>query len=198
MAAKLIKTSAPGVYKRGERFTFWFRNAEGKMRWATVNSFEDAVEYRRRNIERARESTTPGEWRYDPNGRYLWLAGPMEVRPYHPRAEPGEPAWKCGHPKTPENTHGPYPSHKGQCAICWRWARRRADLKWRDTMTSHRALNYRWTQDCWRRRKRRERLQEQLRELRATREAFIASLDGPEADAARAAFAAVDSARSGS
>jgi hypothetical protein len=96
-----------------------------------------------------------------------------------------------GHPKAPENTHGPYRSHKGQCAICWRWSRRRADMKWRDTMTSYRALRYRWTRDRWRRRKQRERLEQQLMELEATREAFIASLDGPEADAARAAFAAV-------
>jgi hypothetical protein len=42
--------------------------------------------------------------------------------------------WRCGHPRTPENTHGPYPSHTGQCAECWRAARRRADERytWKD------------------------------------------------------------------
>jgi hypothetical protein len=38
--------------------------------------------------------------------------------------------WRCGHPKTPENTHGPYASHPGQCAECWRAARRRADRRY--------------------------------------------------------------------
>jgi len=43
-------------------------------------------------------------------------------------AAPGEPAWKCGHPRTPENTKPGYGGRSAQCAECHRQARRRAEL----------------------------------------------------------------------
>lgn len=48
--------------------------------------------------------------------------------------------WRCGHERIPENTHGPYPSHPGQCATCWREARRRADERYRENMTPRQRL----------------------------------------------------------
>jgi hypothetical protein len=81
--------------------------------------------------EEQRAWKTPGRSRYDQWPFYK----SMEIRPWKPRAEGGEPAWRCGHPKTPKNMHGPFPTHPGQCKVCHRWARRRADLKWKDTMT---------------------------------------------------------------
>ena len=74
-----------------------------------------------------------------------------EPRPTGPLPEKGEAAWRCGHAKTPENTHGPYKSHSGQCASCWRWNRRKADDRRRWTMSPAQALAHRVSQEHSRR-----------------------------------------------
>src|ERR1700704_4981909 len=41
MAAKLVKTKTPGIYKRGSRYVFSYR-VNGKQRWESCRTLEEA------------------------------------------------------------------------------------------------------------------------------------------------------------
>jgi integrase-like protein len=42
MAAKLTKTSTPGVFKRDNRYAVTYRDGEGRQRWESARTYEDA------------------------------------------------------------------------------------------------------------------------------------------------------------
>jgi hypothetical protein len=56
--AALEKTRHPGIYKRGSRYAITFRDGNGKQRWESTRSLEEA-----RKIKAAREAgVASGEW----------------------------------------------------------------------------------------------------------------------------------------
>jgi hypothetical protein len=124
--------------------------------------------HRKMTPEEIERLHAPGESRFD---SMPWLQS-MEIRPWEPRAEPGEPAWRCGHPKTDENTHGPYPSHSGQCLVCWQWARRRAHLKYLDTLSPFARLQRKVRDEEYKRRRHMEELEARVAAMREDPEAF--------------------------
>ena len=42
MAAKMVKTSTPGVFKRGTRYVFTYRDQAGAQRWGSARTLEEA------------------------------------------------------------------------------------------------------------------------------------------------------------
>jgi integrase len=42
MAAPMVKTRTPGIYKRGERYLFSYRDTDGKQRWESCRTLEEA------------------------------------------------------------------------------------------------------------------------------------------------------------
>jgi integrase len=81
MAAPLIKTKTPGVYKRGSRYVFSYRDASGRQRWESVRTFDEA---RRAKAARA---TDVGRGEFEPRSRltlHQYLVG---------RPDQGEPGW---------------------------------------------------------------------------------------------------------
>src|SRR4051794_12125384 len=42
MAAKLVKTSTPGIYRRGSRYAVVYRDGEGRQRKEAARTYEDA------------------------------------------------------------------------------------------------------------------------------------------------------------
>ncbi len=44
--------------------------------------------------------------------------------------------WRCGHPRTPENTHGGTERTHAQCRTCRRATQRKADERYRDAHRS--------------------------------------------------------------
>jgi hypothetical protein len=88
-----------------------------------------------------------------------------EPRPAWPMAAPGEPAWRCVHARTPENMHGPYPYHGGQCLVCRQRARRAADERYLATMSSATRLRKEINDERRRRDRRLAELERRLAEM---------------------------------
>jgi len=53
MAAKLDKTKTPGVYKRGTRYAVTYRDAEGKQRWESARTYDEARKLKARRSHQA-------------------------------------------------------------------------------------------------------------------------------------------------
>ena len=62
MASLLVKTETPGIYKRGSRVVFRYRDATGKQRWESTRTVKEARE-RKRAREHAADIGEPGETR---------------------------------------------------------------------------------------------------------------------------------------
>jgi integrase len=60
MAAPLIKTETPGIYKRGSRYVFRYRDATGRQRWESTRTLKEARE-RKRKREVAADSGEQAE-----------------------------------------------------------------------------------------------------------------------------------------
>lgn len=67
------RTRTPGVYRRGQRYTYTWRDASGRQRWATEDTEALAVEARARKIANRRQTNAVTMWDYalDAIGRYL-------------------------------------------------------------------------------------------------------------------------------
>ena len=42
MPAKLIKTKTPSVYRRGSRYVVTYRDTEGRQRWESAATYDEA------------------------------------------------------------------------------------------------------------------------------------------------------------
>jgi integrase len=82
MAARLVKTKTPGIYKRGERYAVIYRDAEGRQRQESARTYDDARNLRNKRAAsvqdgsyqqqtRKRFADYAREWveRYQGNGR---------------------------------------------------------------------------------------------------------------------------------
>jgi hypothetical protein len=43
MAAPLVKTKTPGIYRRGSRYVFSYRDPEGKQRWESCRTLDERL-----------------------------------------------------------------------------------------------------------------------------------------------------------
>ena len=72
MAAPLVKTKTPGIYKRGSRYVFSYR-VDGKQRWESCRTLEEASRAKRRatpTSARRVRGTVPG---HAPRIRDEWV-----------------------------------------------------------------------------------------------------------------------------
>ncbi len=63
MAAPMVKTRTPGIYKRGERYLFTYRDTDGKQRWESCRTLDEA-----RRAKAAR-STDVGRGEFEASSR---------------------------------------------------------------------------------------------------------------------------------
>lgn len=57
-AAKQERTRTPGVYKRGERYSITYRDHEGKQRWESARTYDEARAIKRKRDQQARDGET--------------------------------------------------------------------------------------------------------------------------------------------
>lgn len=68
--AKLERTRTPGVYKRGDRYTITYRDQDGRQRWESARTYDDA---RKLKAKRTQE-VERGEWHQQSRVRFAEYA----------------------------------------------------------------------------------------------------------------------------